>query len=112
MPAHGTDKTPRSEVSLDSYVKTVTNILDSQPEPLILVGHSLGGISISQAAENRPDKVKALVYLCAFLLPSGGSLMKATEGVKGSMVLDNLVMGDDNTSVTIKEEVHARSLCP
>jgi len=31
--------------------------------------------------------------------------MKATEGVKGSMVLDNLVMGDDKTSVTIKEEV-------
>jgi len=105
MPAHGKDKTPPSEVSLDSYVKTVTNILDSQPEPLILVGHSLGGIIISQAAENRPDKVKALVYLCAFLLPSGGSFMKATEGVKGSMVLDNLVMGDDKTSVTIKEEV-------
>ncbi len=105
MPAHGKDKTPPSEVTLESYVKTVTDILDAQLEPAILVGHSLGGIIISQAAENRPDKVKSLVYLCAFLLPNGGSMNKATEGVTGSMVLDNLVMAEDQTSVTIKEEV-------
>ncbi len=105
LPAHGKDKTPPSEVTLDSYVKTVTDVLDSQPEPVILVGHSIGGIIISQAAENRPDKVRSLVYICAFLLPSGGSFMKATAGVKGSMVLDNLVMSDDQTSVMIKEEV-------
>jgi pimeloyl-ACP methyl ester carboxylesterase len=105
MPAHGKDKTPPSEVTLESYVKTVTDVLDALAEPVILVGHSLGGIIISQAAENWADKVKSLVYLCAFLLPSGGSFMKATEGVKGSMVLDNLVMAKDQTSVTIKEEV-------
>ncbi|HUF64741.1 MAG TPA: alpha/beta fold hydrolase [Gemmatimonadaceae bacterium] len=105
LPGHGQDKTPPANVTLDSYVKTVTDVLDSQETPAILVGHSLGGIIISQAAENRPDKVKSLVYLCAFLLPSGGSFLKATEGVKGSMVLDNLVMAPDKTYVTIKEEV-------
>lgn len=105
MPGHGKDKTPPSQVTMESYVKTVTGALDAQPEPVILVGHSLGGIIISQAAENRPDKVKALVYLCAFLLPNGGSFMKATEGVKGSMVLDNLVMAEDGTYATIKEQV-------
>ncbi len=86
-------------------MRTVTDILDAQQEPVILVGHSLGGIIISQAGENRSDKVKSLVYLCAFLLPGGGSFMKATQGVKGSMVLDNLVMAQDQSSVTIKEEV-------
>lgn len=105
LPGHGQDKTPPAKVTLDSYVKTVTDVLDSQETAAILVGHSLGGIIISQAAENRPDKVKSLVYLCAFLLPSGGSFLKATEGVKGSMVLDNLVMAPDKTYVTIKEEV-------
>ena len=105
MPAHGKDKTLPSGVTLESYVKTITDVLDAQPEPVILVGHSLGGIIISQAAENRPDKVKSLVYLCAFLLPNGGSFNKATEGVKGSMALDNLVVAEDQTSVTIKEEV-------
>ncbi len=105
LPGHGKDKTPPAKVTLESYVKTVTDVLDSQGNPVVLVGHSLGGIVISQAAENRPDKVKSLVYLWAFLLPSGGSFMKATEGVKGSMVLDNLVMAQDQTYVTVKEEV-------
>jgi pimeloyl-ACP methyl ester carboxylesterase len=105
LPGHGGDKTPPSEVTLDAYVKTVTDLLDAQRDPVILVGHSLGGIVISQAAENRPDKVKSLVYLCAFLLPSGGSFMKAIEGVRGSMVLDNLVMAEDKTYVTVKEEL-------
>ena len=105
LPGHGGDKTPPSDVTLDAYVKTVTDVLDVQGDPVILVGHSLGGIVISQAAENRPAKVKSLVYLCAFLLPTGGSFMKATEGVKGSMVLDNLVMAEDKTYVTVKDEV-------
>ena len=105
LPGHGKDKTPPPQVTLESYVKAVTDVLDTQRDPVILVGHSLGGIVISQAAENRPEKVKSLVYLCAFLLPTGGSFMKATEGVKGSMVLDNLVMAKDKTYVTIKEEV-------
>ena len=105
LPGHGKDKTPAPQVTFESYVKAVTDVLDTQRDPVILVGHSFGGVVISQAAENRPEKVKSLVYLCAFLLPTGGSFMKATEGVKGSMVLDNLVMAKDKTSVTIKEEV-------
>ena len=35
----------------------------------ILVGHSSGGMIITEAAEKRPDCVKVLVYLSAFLLP-------------------------------------------
>jgi pimeloyl-ACP methyl ester carboxylesterase len=90
---------------MDAYVKAVTDVLDAQPEPVILVGHSLGGIVISQAAEYRPEKVRALVYLCAFLLPSGGSFMEATRNVKGSMVLDNLVMAQDRSFVSVNSDV-------
>jgi len=105
LPGHGQDQTPPGDVTLDSYVATITDLLDSLDGPAILVGHSLGGKVISQAAENRPDRVRALVYLCAFLLPDGASFMGATEGVQGSMVLDNLVMSDDGASVTIRPEV-------
>jgi pimeloyl-ACP methyl ester carboxylesterase len=104
LPGHGADKTPPAQVTMEAYLKTVTEILDAQDEPVVLVGHSLGGIVISQAAELRPDKVRALVYLCAFLLPLDGSFKKATEGVR-SLVLDNLVMAADGGSVTIKEDV-------
>jgi len=105
LPGHGQDGTPPAQVTMDGYVSRITDILDSRDEPAILVGHSLGGIVISQVAELRPDRVRALVYVCAFLLPDGTSFMSAIDGVEGSMVLDNLVMAQDGHSVTIREEV-------
>ena len=104
LPGHGQDKTPASEVTMDKYVKTITDILDQQSEPVILVGHSFGGIVASQVAEARPNKVKALIYFSAFLLPNGVSFMDATKDVTDSMVLNNLVMSEDGSSVTIKED--------
>ena len=73
LPGQGDDQTPLSEVTLDSYRDRVIEVLDRQAEPVVLAGHSLGGISISQAAEHRPDKIKLLVYVAAFLLPDGSS---------------------------------------
>ena len=73
LPSQGNDRTPLSEITLDSYCNRVIEVLDRQSEPVVLAGHSLGGISISQAAEYRPDKIKTLVYVAAFLLPDGSS---------------------------------------
>jgi pimeloyl-ACP methyl ester carboxylesterase len=36
-----------------------------------MVGHSFGGVVITQAAEERPAKVALLVYLAAALLRNG-----------------------------------------
>jgi pimeloyl-ACP methyl ester carboxylesterase len=105
LPGHGQDPTPAAQVTMAGYVTAVTDILDAQQTPVVLVGHSLGGIVISQAAELRPDKVRAQVYLCAFLLPNGASFLSATDGVEGSMVLDNLVFAEDGHSVTIREDL-------
>jgi pimeloyl-ACP methyl ester carboxylesterase len=41
--------------------------------PVVLVGHSRGGLVVSQAAETDPDAMDALVYVCAMMLPSGMS---------------------------------------
>ncbi len=38
---------------------------------VVLVGHSLGGLTISHVAETVPEQLRAVVYLTAFLLPSG-----------------------------------------
>ena len=71
LPGHGEDKTPIADVSLAAYTERVCEILDQQSEKVILVGHSLGGLSISQAAELRPENIEILVYLSAFLLKDG-----------------------------------------
>jgi len=38
---------------------------------VVLVGHSLGGLTISPVAEMIPEQIHAVVYLTAFMLPHG-----------------------------------------
>lgn len=59
-----------------SYTGAVEDLLDGLEEPAILVGHSLGGAVVSQVCENRPEKVRKAVYLCAFLLRDGESVWR------------------------------------
>jgi len=42
---------------------------------VILLGHSAGGISVSAAAEEIPDRLQAVVYLSGFLVPPGQNLL-------------------------------------
>ncbi len=74
LPAMGSDATPLGEVSLESWAEHVAALIRRQTEPVILVGHSRGGIVISQTAELVPERVSALVYLAAFLIPDGKTM--------------------------------------
>lgn len=104
LPGHGSDKTSPSDITMENYVKTLTDILDKQDKPVILVGHSFNGITVSRVTELRPHKVKKLVYLTAFLLPNGGSFFKAVQGVKGSTAVDNFYFSEDKTYALVKED--------
>jgi pimeloyl-ACP methyl ester carboxylesterase len=103
LPSLGTDRTPIAQISLDTWTDSVCQLLDAQTEPVILVGHSRGGILISQAAEQRPDKVKTLIYLAAFLLRNGESLLQVAQEDSTSLVLPNLVIAEDQSSATVRE---------
>jgi len=104
LPGHGNDKTHIPEISLQAYAKRVCDVLDSQSEPVILVGHSMGGVVITQAAEYRPEKIKKMVYITAFLLQNGEFLMQYAEPDKDSLVLPNLIMAEDQSYATVKED--------
>ncbi len=79
LPGNGHDDISLGDISLETYASHVCQVLDAQAGPAILVGHSLGGLSITQAAEYRPDKIDSLVYLTALLLPSGESLAQVSS---------------------------------
>lgn len=98
LPGHGRDKTPISEITLEAYVQSICGILDAQYEPVILVGHSMGGRVIAQAAEYRPARIKLLVYLAAFLEPSGGLIGQL--GAE-SLLTGNMIPSEDLSSVTL-----------
>lgn len=79
LPAHGVDTTPPGSVTLDDYVGRVVGAVDSADEPVVLVGHSAGGVTIGQTAERVPESVESLVYVAAFLLDDGQSLLDLVE---------------------------------
>ncbi|OUS23729.1 alpha/beta hydrolase [Gammaproteobacteria bacterium 45_16_T64] len=90
MPGHGQDTTSFRGVSLSSCVRKVTQCVDELEEKVILVGHSRNGIVISQAAEARPEKVCGLVYLAAYLVPHGATMMEYAIQDKESLVFQNV----------------------
>jgi len=104
LPGHGEDKTPTSSVTLQVYTDRVCRVLDGQSEPVVLVGHSMGGIVITQSAEYRPAKIGPLVYLTAFLLRNGESLLQVAQGDAEALVLPNLVMAEDQSYATVRDE--------
>ena len=59
--------------SVDADIVVTKSLLATLKGPVVLVGHSYGGIVISGAANGVPD-VKALVYIAAFGLDEGESI--------------------------------------
>src|ERR1700729_1623439 len=59
-------------LSLESDVETTHNVLDQQDGPAILVGHSYGGVVITEAG--RHERVAAVVYIAAFAPDAGESV--------------------------------------
>src|SRR4051812_43689819 len=59
-------------LSLESDVETTRQVLDAQDGPTILVGHSYGGVVITEAG--RHERVAGLVYIAAFAPDAGESV--------------------------------------
>lgn len=73
LPGMGGDEATLAAVTLDGWGNFVADICRKADGPVVLCGHSRGGIVISEAAERAPNRIAALVYICAMLIPSGQS---------------------------------------
>lgn len=91
LPAHGLDRTSPQQTGLQASVDAVLKIVTAQRKPVILVAHSRNGIVISQAAEQCPEKICGLVYLAAYLIPNGKSMMDFAIQDKESLVMQNVL---------------------
>jgi pimeloyl-ACP methyl ester carboxylesterase len=59
-------------LSLDGDVAATRQIIDEQPGPVVLVGHSYGGAVITEAGTH--EKIAALAYIAAFAPDAGESV--------------------------------------
>ncbi|MBR9909272.1 MAG: alpha/beta hydrolase [Gammaproteobacteria bacterium] len=66
---HGANRKNAYRVSMNSYAKDVCNKAQKIGKPCVLVGHSMGGMVITAAAQARPELFKQMIYLSAFAPP-------------------------------------------
>jgi pimeloyl-ACP methyl ester carboxylesterase len=99
LPGMGSDKTPLSLITLDYWADFVAGLIRNQSERVILVGRSRGGIVISRTAEKVPDRIEALVYVAAMLVPNGESMGNVSNWVPRDT--SYLILSEDGTTYVI-----------
>ncbi|GHO81929.1 hypothetical protein KSD_97000 [Ktedonobacter sp. SOSP1-85] len=90
LPGFGRDRSiSPSTGTLRIYTDHLSHIIKEQNEPVILVGHSMGGIVISQTAEECSESIQKLIYLAAFLVPNVTTLHEHAQKDKDAIILQN-----------------------
>jgi pimeloyl-ACP methyl ester carboxylesterase len=105
LPGSGSDQTPVAEVTLDAYARRVSEVLADGP-PAVLVGHSMGGMVVTQAASRSAEHVRALVYVSAFVPIDGESLLALTahpEAADDQIQANIVVRGDPPVAILSDE---------
>ena len=86
LPGMGADSANASTGTLAGYAAHVAALAREQAEKPILVGHSLGGATVTQAGELAAEDLAGLVYLTAVLLPAGATIAEmADRGLTGNV---------------------------
>lgn len=83
LPGMGTNTAiPVEEVTLADWGDFVAGVVrqahDRAGTPVVLAGHSRGGLVIGEAAERVPELLAGLAYVTALLVPPGRSLADVT----------------------------------
>ena len=97
--AFGTEPSPNADVTQDERSRVIIQIIEelkaSHDRPIVLVGHSLGGLTITDVAERIPDQLDALVYVTAFLLqPQMPAIAMIQHETMSTALVPSLFMAD------------------
>ncbi len=108
LPGHGGNNLSVAKVTMASYVQSVADTINQLGHSVILVGHSMTGAVISQVAELIPEKIERLIYVAAFLLKDGDSVLEAMKRDPDGELLSEIVFSEDQSYATVSEQTLRR----
>lgn len=82
--------------TFEDYARAVIGAMPATTESVVLVGHSLGGMTLPLVASQR--SVRALVYLCGVVPKSGGSPWDDGPEMTAPGVWDATISHDDGST--------------
>ena len=100
LAGHGTDNTPIANISLQGYVDAVKKAIGNRTN-VLLIGHSFGGIVISEVAEQMPAQIIELLFIAAYIPKNGESLLSIANTDANSDVPKYLKVAEKNGIASI-----------
>jgi pimeloyl-ACP methyl ester carboxylesterase len=107
LPGMGGDDAALAEVTLDQWAEFAVETCRAQAGPVLLCGHSRGGIVLSQAAELDPGAMDALIYICAMLIPNGVSRTEFQQDQQANPAFAAIVRPTAGGEGTVIDAEHA-----
>ena len=111
LPGRPSSPLSPDKVSLDLYRDTILGAIGNPAQPVVLVGHSFGGITISVTAEAAPQKIRTLVYVAAYLPKDGQSLLDLGNSDKDSKIGPHLQIMKDKGIAAVEYAARADLFC-
>lgn len=99
LPGHGQNPAEIETITLDAYRDAILDAIDA---PVYILGHSMAGFPISAAAEAAPEKIKRLIYLCAYAPQNGRSLVDMRKSAPRQPLLDAIEKTPDGLGFSVK----------
>ncbi|HAJ79565.1 MAG TPA: hypothetical protein DCO75_07310 [Fibrobacteres bacterium] len=101
LPGHEADSSiPFSDVTMERYVSFVRDIVESNNEKVILVGHSLGGAIISKVIDEITVDIIEKAYFVSALIPQNGDIIgKMLKADIASELPKAFRMNSDNMTI-------------
>lgn len=97
--------------TLDLYRDAVLSPIAKQTQPVVLVGHSFAGITISNVGEAVPDKIRTLVYVAAYLPASGQSPLVLSQSDPDSKMGPAFRVSDEKSEATVDPAARGELFC-
>jgi len=102
LPGHGTAQGWIGNQTMTNYIKAVVHTMDEMDDPVTLVGHSMSGAVVAACAEARPNKIKHLVFLAAYIPAHGETVGDLVKADKASFVRAERIDVAGNDAISLK----------
>jgi pimeloyl-ACP methyl ester carboxylesterase len=99
LPGHGADTSPWWRATLGSYAGRVCDAARASGGHAIAVGHSMGGVVISEASAREPALFAGLAYVCAFAPAPGVGVRRPAGQDRDAVIRKAMQRGLTRTTI-------------
>jgi len=108
LPGLESREADRSGIGLRDHIDAVVAVVDSLPDPVVLVGHSGGGAIAHAVADVRPDRIVRVIYVDAGPLAHGGVINDELPVVNGEVPLPDWSVFEEEDLVDLDDGLRAK----